>query len=112
MTYKHGVERIRFHLFEARCNLEGFQHLKGDKLKRTILEDIKKQIEKTFNSSKLARLKEEIMNSEKYEVLVKGQGLVTRVAQKIGGSRCVKTSSIKALESMFDEQERNLRQAL
>ncbi len=81
-----------------------YQELEGDYLKIQILEDIKEQINETTSKKELDELKETVKTSDEYTVLKTGQGWFT---QKTG----IKTSSIKALESMFEQQEKYLSDA-
>lgn len=108
--YQHsspGEGRGReYHFFEA--NLSKFQNLKqhyqdarGDFLKTKILELLKDKIVRTTSKEDLNKLKLDIMNSDEYGVLKKGQGLITRLLH-------LDTSSKKALDKMFVDQEEKL----
>lgn len=80
---------------------EKFQDIKGDYLKTSILSDLQSKIENTSSKEELADLKQEIKQSPEYKVLATGQGLFTKITG-------IKTSSVKELESMLDEQENNI----
>jgi|GEM_PF-5215627 len=76
---------------------------KGDYLKTQILEDLKNRIQKTSTKEELDELKKEFKTSYENDILSTGQGMFTK---KTG----IKTSSIKALESMIEQQENHLSQ--
>lgn len=108
-TYAHRVStplENRAHDYEVNSskfkNLkEQFQDLKGDYLKSKILENLKSRIENVSSKDELKELKKEIMSSDEYKVLNTGQGLFTKITG-------IKTSSVKALDAMINEQEQNL----
>ena len=75
---------------------------KGDYLKTKILEDFKQQIKKTSSTEALVALKKTLTSSYEYEVLKKGQGWFTQVTG-------IKTSSLIALDDMFKQQEKYLK---
>ena len=96
----------RYHALEVNANnfndlKEQFREIKGDYLKTQILKDFQAKIENTSSKEELDELKQQIKGSSEYKVLATGQGIFTRVTG-------IKTSSVKELESMFDEQESNL----
>ncbi len=110
--YKHFTETAnskRHHAFDVDGStfkdldndLKGY---KGDYLKSKILLNFKKEIERTTSRQSLDRLlKEDLEKRPEYQVLRTGQDLTTRCLGFFG----LKTSSIKALEEMIKEQQRN-----
>jgi hypothetical protein len=92
--HKHEVDTNQFPQIKER-----YQNLKGDHLKSKILADFKKQIEKISDKEELAELKSELKKKPEYKVLEKSQGRFTRDGH---------TSSVKAFEKMFKEQEDNI----
>ncbi|OEH46990.1 Multifunctional virulence effector protein DrrA [Legionella parisiensis] len=78
-----------------------YQKYKGDYLKTQILEDIKNQIQETSSKTELYELKEKLKNSYEYQVLKTGQGWFTQTFS-------LDTSSVKAFDKMFKQQEDNL----
>ena len=80
--------------------------LKGDALKAAILKEFQEQIQGATTKEALERLKREIVASEGYKVLNTAQGHFTHYASKL--SSLIKTSSVRELESMFDDQKENI----
>jgi hypothetical protein len=76
--------------------------LKGDLLKNKILTDFKNQIENTSSKSELQELKKQLVQTSEYKVLATSQDWFTE-------KTAFKTSSVKAFEKMFKEQEANIK---
>jgi hypothetical protein len=108
-TYQHKASnplKGRDHFFKVDAtnfkNLKAeFQDSKGDYLKTMILKDFQTRIENTSSKEELDALKKELKGSDEHKVLATGQGFAT----KLFG---LQTSSVKALETMFEEQEKNV----
>lgn len=79
-----------------------FQRLKGDFLKSEILKDFKYQIDKVSSPEELKELKEDLMKSDEYKILQTAQDPFTKIFH-------IKTSSVKAFESLFKDQEKNIK---
>ncbi len=94
----HGFAVIASNFKNLKAQYEGS---KGDHLKTQILADFKTRIENTSSKEELAALKKEINASEESRVINTGQGLFTKLTG-------IKTSSAKALDAMFEQQEQNL----
>lgn len=77
------------------------QEFKGDLLKSKILEDFKDKIENVGSKQELQDLKTKIKGSDEYKILKTAEGTFTKITG-------IKTSSEKALNEMFKEQEQNL----
>lgn len=107
-SYTASLDRIKFKKPETTPEFQDFkskyQAYRGDYLKTQILEDLKNRIQQTSTKEELDDLKKELKTSYEGEVLNTGQGWFT---QKTG----IKTSSIKALESMIEQQEKYLSSA-
>jgi len=107
--YKHSVtsaDKGRQHAFEiSTTNFKNikkiYQGMKGDHLKTSILTEFKEQIQKTTTTEELASLKEQLKASNEFKILKAGQGLFTKATG-------IETSSVKAFEAMFKEQEAKL----
>ncbi len=97
MTAAKNTDVIAFQEFKIK-----YEQYKGDYLKTKILEDFKKQIEKTSSTEELVALKKTLTGSYAYDVLKKGQGWFTQVTG-------IKTSSLIALDDMFKQQEKYLK---
>ena len=95
-AYEVSLDSDKFNGFKRK-----YGSAKGDHLKTEILNDFKVQIEKTFSTDELTELKERLMSSRECEILKTGQGAFTRLTG-------IKTSSIVALENMFQQQEKYL----
>jgi hypothetical protein len=106
-AYFAGTPREnRFHALEVKSgNFENLKDdlkdLNGDFLKTQILENFRTQIENTSSKEELDALKQQLKDSVEYGVLKTGQGLFTRITG-------IQTTSQKTLETMFEEQEKNL----
>lgn len=106
-SYTASFANIKFHKSESEntATFENFknkyQAYKGDYLKTQILEDLKNRIQKSSSKEELADLKKELKTSYEVDVLNTAQGWFT---QKFG----LKTSSIKSLENMIEQQEKIL----
>jgi hypothetical protein len=102
----HGSYTVTiFDISQKNSSAEQFNNFKnkynadrGDFLKTKILEDFKKQIQRTSSKEDLEKLKETVKGSYEYDVLKKGQGYFTQVTG-------IKTSSLLALDDMFKQQE-------
>lgn len=86
----------RVHSSPARSDVYTEQ---GDALKQRILEKFKSQIEQTQDRTDLHNTITRIKSSPDYKILETGQDRFTRVFR-------LKTSSVKAFESMVDEQKK------
>ena len=100
--YTASLTNINFQKPQTTADFNDFknryQKYTGDYLKSQILEDLKKQIQDTSSKEELDALKEKVKTSYEYDVLKTGQGWFT---QTFG----IKTSSVDALDSMFEQQE-------
>ncbi len=100
-SYMASLSKINFqnhNTSEFKEFKQKYQEYEGDYLKTQILEDMKDQINETTSKKELDKLKEKLKTSYEYTVLKIGQGWFTQKAD-------IKTSSIKALENMFKQQE-------
>tara|TARA_B110000879_G_C11103985_1_gene484405 strand:- start:505 stop:1338 length:834 start_codon:yes stop_codon:yes gene_type:complete len=120
-TVKNSYEHKSFnpldnrkHALEAKSNddlQEQFKGQEGDHLKTCILKDFKEQIENTSDPEELKNLKNKLKGSAEFKVLQQGQGISSNIAQSIGkmvDRDLYQTSSVKALEKMFNQQEENI----
>jgi len=111
--YLKGSKKNRFHLFSANVNsissksnnVELFKNLyksvKGDDLKRSILNDLKLKLADIKTAEELTEFKKSYLQSPEYKLLSKGQGLTTRVFS-------LKTDSIKAVDLIFKDHENQI----
>lgn len=99
-NYYEYAKTSRWHLFKAEYKGEH-----GDQAKTEILKKFQTKLEsfEDLNAFKDFR-KNELTNSKKYQILIKGQDLFTRVFSLFGKQ----TSSQKALNRMLDEVEHQL----
>ncbi len=101
-AYTASIDTTQFQKSKASAEFQNFrnkyQSFKGDHLKTQILDDLKTRIQESSSKEELEKLKEELKTSYETDVLNTGQGWFT---QRFG----LKTSSIKALESMIEQQE-------
>lgn len=96
VNYQKGITSQKFKDFKQK-----YIGRKGDYLKTQVLEDLKKRIEDTTSLDELEALKSELETSYEVDVLKTGQGWFTHTFG-------IDTSSKKALDSMFEQQEKNL----
>ena len=93
--YKHYVDDTnpgrRYHFFKAK-KLNTL--LEGDALKSKILSDFRQQLDSCDSSKTLDQKINSIMLSEDYAILSSGQGFFSKA------NCCLKTTSVKAFESM------------
>ncbi|MBL7479429.1 hypothetical protein [Legionella bononiensis] len=101
-SYTVSLDKIKFQKSDTSIEFQNFknkyQAYKGDQLKTQILEDLKSRIQDASTKQELKDLKEELKTSYEGDVLKTGQGWFT---QTFG----LKTSSMKALEHMIEQQE-------
>ncbi|KTD31682.1 hypothetical protein Lmor_2558 [Legionella moravica] len=101
-SYTVSLDKVKFQKSDTSMEYENFkskyQAYKGDHLKTQILEDLKIRIQEASTKEELNDLKKELKTSFETDVLNTAQGWFT---QNFG----LKTSSIKALESMIEQQE-------
>lgn len=103
--YLNGKTAPRTHLFTARVNddiadqtfKDKYSHLKGDELKRAIINTFKKDIEHIDNVDDMKEFMKKYKESPEYGTLSKGQGLVTKLTG-------IQTSSQKAIEEIFNNK--------
>lgn len=103
--YTVSLSNINFQKSQATTEFNDFkkkyQLYKGDYLKTQILENLRERIQETGSKEKLHDLKKQLKTSYEYDVLRTGQGWFTRMFG-------IKTSSIKTLDNMFEQQEKYL----
>lgn len=83
-----------------------YKHLKSDRLKTAIMDDIKQQIEHTETENSLSELIEKFKKSDEYKVLNTSQDITTHIFQYFGK----KTSSVNAFNQMVEEHAIYLKQ--
>ncbi|HAU1150878.1 TPA: hypothetical protein JBI12_02880 [Legionella pneumophila] len=101
--YLNGKTGSRFHLFTAKVDEKvcdqsfknKYSHIKGDILKRAIINNLKSDIEKIDNLDTLKKFMEDFKRSPEYLTLSKAQGLFTKITG-------IKTDSQRAVEEIFN----------
>lgn len=104
--YRTRDDKGRFHAISIDANKfknlkSTLNELKGDKLKSSILDEMKSKIEATQSLDELNELKKELLASDEYKILNTSQGITTYLLQKFGKN----TTSVNTLNNMLEEQE-------
>ncbi|HAT9398998.1 TPA: hypothetical protein JBC53_06130, partial [Legionella pneumophila subsp. pneumophila] len=107
--YLNGKIGSRFHLFTAKVDekigdksfKERYSQVKGDILKRAIINNLKNDIEKIGNLDDLKEFEKKFKQSSEYMTLSKAQGLFTKVTG-------IKTDSQRAVEEIFSKALKDL----
>ncbi|CZG25222.1 Dot/Icm T4SS effector Lem4/SmdA [Legionella pneumophila] len=107
--YLNGKIGSRFHLFTAKVDekigdqafKDRYSQVKGDILKRAIINNLKNDIEKIDNLDDLKDFIKKFKQSSEYMTLSKAQGLFTKVTG-------IKTDSQRAVEEIFSKALKDL----
>ena len=103
---KIGGKERKYHAFKASDTgpntAQMTQPLKGDLLKNRILAEYADLLNNAENDEKLEKVIDDIKKTPEYEILRKGQGIVTRLFG-------LKTTSLEVLENMLKERLESLK---
>ncbi|KTD67832.1 Dot/Icm T4SS effector [Legionella steelei] len=98
---KHAREVSAYHFFTSPKHQEAYEGLKGDALKRTILNELKVSLSDITMKDALKKKKAAFLKSPEMEILDRPQGKPTKV---LG----LKTDSHKAVDKIFKEAEKRI----
>lgn len=103
VTHNYSYSR-RYHAFHAESKglNSRFYQFQGDFLKLKILDLFKSKIEKTSSKNQLDLVMKDIIESNEFKTLKRGQGIFTRIFN-------LKTSSLEEFEKMVIQQRENLK---
>lgn len=104
---KHAREIPIHHFFSNQKNKDEYEGLKGDALKRAIINKLKDSLSNITDPEELKTKKMDFLKSDEMKILDEPQGKPTKVLGALG----LKTDSHKAVEKIFKEAEKRINDA-
>lgn len=98
---KHGHREVGFEFFASRKHQEAYSGLKGDALKRTIINELKDSLEDITSRKDLEQMRLDFLASPQMQLLDKPQGKSTKLFHW-------KTDAHKAVDKIFRKAERRI----
>lgn len=98
---KHSREVQPYHFFTSQKHQEAYEGLKGDALKRAIINELKDSLSDITTKEELKKRKTEFFNSPQMQIIDRPQGTPTKTLN-------LKTDAHKAVVKIFKEAEKQI----